>query len=633
MRELDALQAPGSQQAVAVVRRLRERHLLPRWSAAGAENGVIGRLYYHLTGSREVSAERWRRRVSNLRTSAYEYRMYHSGDGIRAGRQDGVHQAGLGAAEQQPAEQQADDIGNDTNLRRAATDGDEIEAEMRYSGSAVAAGDLQDPYDNVGDDFAGLSDIESVENDGEGEPMEDAGAARGVMPAGVSDFLSVQRQTEAEEEQEVREEVGSQLHTRPVQIGRPLWGAYTYSGESFVPYGVRPADTTSWFLCPLIADAAGLGFMYPHNVVPRPGSGDLTWSRCDYFVQHDITWGHLVEWLRQVMQLRHITRRAMVSMMDSQAHWPARVQERLVSGICRLHGVRLIDSMQRMVGRDGVASDDAVSELLAAAAASFASEWEGLSYVNSGAVRHMLCHAVPLLVRRRNRESGEEEGVVDQCSICLEEFAVGGSQRQLICCGQLMHDACIASTVESRNSKHFECPLCKECWACRHPNVWCSEHGGGHEVHRDQRSRRQVAFYAGRAEADNSNHHVADVELVEVDRPLNDGTAVAEEDERLPTGAAHSDTLADTNDAGNGDSIRLDEALQQATDMRQGGRDIADIRSVLLRVRRSEVPRPLGPRQRWESLCRVQQDQMRSFYRLWHRSHAEWNAPNRLEYR
>jgi hypothetical protein len=61
---------------------------------------------------------------------------------------------------------------------------------------------------------------------------------------------------------------------RPVRQEQQFWGGLYYDGRSFVPRGTRPSDTISWFLCPLIADAAGLSHlfpsMFPRDLVPRP---------------------------------------------------------------------------------------------------------------------------------------------------------------------------------------------------------------------------------------------------------------------------------------------------------------------------------------------------------------------------
>ena len=44
---------------------------------------------------------------------------------------------------------------------------------------------------------------------------------------------------------------------------------YVYDGTAFAPRGVRSGHTLSWFICPLIADAAGLSHLFPSDLMPR----------------------------------------------------------------------------------------------------------------------------------------------------------------------------------------------------------------------------------------------------------------------------------------------------------------------------------------------------------------------------
>jgi hypothetical protein len=78
--------------------------------------------------------------------------------------------------------------------------------------------------------------------------------------------------------------VGDRAFARPpggwrravaVQRDVPFWSAYTYDGSLFAPRGVHPNQTISWFLCPLIADAGDLDWLFPLDLVPRPSPEDI----------------------------------------------------------------------------------------------------------------------------------------------------------------------------------------------------------------------------------------------------------------------------------------------------------------------------------------------------------------------
>jgi hypothetical protein len=61
---------------------------------------------------------------------------------------------------------------------------------------------------------------------------------------------------------------GGLRHALRIERDVPFWGgAYTYDGSQFAPRGVHPSQTVSWFLCPLIADAGDLGWLFPLDLV------------------------------------------------------------------------------------------------------------------------------------------------------------------------------------------------------------------------------------------------------------------------------------------------------------------------------------------------------------------------------
>ena len=116
---------------------------------------------------------------------------------------------------------------------------------------------------------------------------------------------------------------------------------------------VRIHHTLSWFLCPLIADAAGLGYLYPgEELVPRPAIRSsealplaAQQAREAGFAWFDdgetgVTWARLVELLANIFQELYAqgpqgrwqgVRGSLVARMDMQAHWSAQFQEQCVA--------------------------------------------------------------------------------------------------------------------------------------------------------------------------------------------------------------------------------------------------------------------------------------------------------------
>ena len=136
--------------------------------------------------------------------------------------------------------------------------------------------------------------------------------------------------------------------SRPHSIGD---GA-GYDGTSLVPLGTQPYTTLSWFLCPLIADAAGLGWLFPTAVAPRPDmivawANAGGWLAADNFPLRNTTWARLVERFSSAVQDWHTSDAAddaagminevggsvaegLIRRMDGLNHWPAALQEELV---------------------------------------------------------------------------------------------------------------------------------------------------------------------------------------------------------------------------------------------------------------------------------------------------------------
>jgi len=114
----------------------------------------------------------------------------------------------------------------------------------------------------------------------------------------------------------------------------PSWAYYTHA--SFVPATERVMTSIDWFVCPLIADAAGLASLYPPSLVPRPNLLELwhampRWSASDSPV-HGLSWAGLVQVAAEALEGWHESLgvacvvgslpEVLVERMDMQNHWP-----------------------------------------------------------------------------------------------------------------------------------------------------------------------------------------------------------------------------------------------------------------------------------------------------------------------
>ena len=156
---------------------------------------------------------------------------------------------------------------------------------------------------------------------------------------------------ETYEQWRARREVIPPLHSspymQPMSLNTLFWRTYRYDGATFAPRGVSSGDTLSWFLCPLIADAADLGHLYPLSVVPRPSlaspamaavARDVFGAR--WFTEAGIDWPRLTvivrEWLVHRFDCpRHELHDRLPAYLDGRAHWPGRLQEDCMEGLGR----------------------------------------------------------------------------------------------------------------------------------------------------------------------------------------------------------------------------------------------------------------------------------------------------------
>ena len=112
------------------------------------------------------------------------------------------------------------------------------------------------------------------------------------------------------------------------------WAYYTHA--SFVPASERVMSSIDWFVCPLLADAAGLSMLYPPSLVCRPDLPDVwaampRWSTDDSPVR-ELTWDGLVQLAAMALERWHASLGdegsvgslpdALVERMDMQNHWP-----------------------------------------------------------------------------------------------------------------------------------------------------------------------------------------------------------------------------------------------------------------------------------------------------------------------
>ena len=319
LEQLDANPTPGT---VDVLRAIVASNVtLPRWSPrATAPRSDIGRLYYHITGmSFGGNRVDWDRARRRLRI---------------------------------------------VRPRAPAADAPRFNAEEGDDG-----GDDGTRPDGLEDDVLGGDRVEGCEDCDEGpdaQYVQPPGAARvpsytvlsvpGVAPPGC---------------------------LVPIAPGVPFWNShYVHGGTSIAPFGVRIEQTRSWFLCPLLADACGLGFLYPTEVVPRPAGA--MWAsvmrRLHLGVDVTFSWQRVVELLRAAMRISGLDDAAMLARMDFQAHWPGTLQERVVSAVGQLVPPLDVTHAEYIVLHE---LPDMMSLLLAEVSVVYAHDIQGRHYYQS----------------------------------------------------------------------------------------------------------------------------------------------------------------------------------------------------------------------------------------------------------
>ena len=278
----------------------------------------------------------------------------------------------------------------------------------------------------------------------------------------VGDVVGVSDDADAADAGDERERLlaGNSIHLRPVAYGVRFWGSYTHSGTCIAPHGVRASHTVSWFLCVLLADAAGLSFLYPPRVVPRPAADSDTWRAIPLL--RLLPWQRLVALVRCVLEARGLTRAQLIAGMDGQAHWPAEIQESIVHGVEALSPPDVsAEEHAAFTGAQGV-----LAASLAEVCRELATRMEGRSlYQTETFLPHVSNVVAADLLAEAN----------DDCLICMQPLSEPAVQ--FSCCRLLLHRAC-AIGYFGRASDAPRCIQCRGCLGCvASAAVPCSVHG------------------------------------------------------------------------------------------------------------------------------------------------------------
>lgn len=233
---------------------------------------------------------------------------------------------------------------------------------------------------------------------------------------------------------------------RPVQYAVPFWGGYVHCGTSLAPHGVRPQDTISWLLCVLLADACGLGHLFPPGVVPRPADDHAIWTSVPLL--QVVSWRRLVALMRIVLEARHLDQAAMVERLDGQAHWPARLQEEVVVGVQNLESSNFT---QREEGHMHM-----LASCLAEVARELALDIQGRSlFGEESFVSDVSLPALSAVVAAR----------ADICTICHDDLEESPSV-EMRCCQHVIHRACLVRYLRRAGDVVPACVNCQRCLAC-----------------------------------------------------------------------------------------------------------------------------------------------------------------------
>ena len=398
----------------------------------------------------------------------------------------------------------------------------------------------------------------------------------------------------------------------PIAAGVPFWNdSYIHGGVSIAPYGVRLQDRQSWFLCPLLADACGLQFLYPAEAVPRP-AGPLWRSvmrRRHLGVDVTFSWRRVVELVRLAMQRLGIDDASMLQRMDFQAHWPGALQEHLISEIELLPQPLVTVAEQVALSEQG----DMMSMLLAQAAHLYANDVQGRFYYQS-------VHARSGMVEVSAAVDADDDDEV--CGLCLNGFNMvdAGEAVAIRCCRKRMHTRCLEEYTMSAavvNETRMPCMYCRQCLGCLLPHGHCPVHG-----------RRANAAAAAGAAASGTTGDATTTGSGDSGEVVPEA---ASEDIALGmrnAGAVHETRQEDTVSpavAADGDES-VWAAAEAAT---SAGEDIQEVRAILRRL--AAPPRPLPANTRCPSGDEVVDGRMRRLFRLWRVDAAtpEWDGRRR----
>ena len=391
----------------------------------------------------------------------------------------------------------------------------------------------------------------------------------------------------------------------PIRAGVPFWSdQYIHGGVSIAPYGVRLQDRQSWFLCPLLADACGMGYLYPVEAVPRPG-GDLWTSvmrRRHLGVDVTFSWRRVVELVRFAMQRRGIDDAEMLRRMDFQAHWPGALQEELIREI-ELLPVPLVTAAEQVALGE---QRDMMSVLLAQAAHLYANDIQGRFYYQSVHARNGMVE-VPAPV-----DADDDDEV---CGLCLNGFnAVDGNESVAIrCCRKRMHARCLEEYTMSAavvNETRMPCMYCRQCLGCLLPQGYCPVHG----------RRANAATFA--TTGDTTTTGSGDSAEVLAENAMDDAFH-----------SPNANNARETHQQNTGPAaveVDVDELVWAAAEAAtSAGEDIMEIRAILRRL--AAPPRPLPANRRCPSDDEVVNGRMQRLYRLWRfdATIPEWDGARR----
>ena len=395
-------------------------------------------------------------------------------------------------------------------------------------------------------------------------------------------------------------------HAMPMQLGVPFWnGGYMYDGTSIVPRGVNVADTVSWLLCPIIADAACMQELYPLHVAPRPTVDDAVWAAAGPAMRL-FSYDRLVQMVRMVLRRRGWTREYVASCMDMQAHWSAAVQQELMrdAGMLRVPHVSAAEASLLCCGPDALRSMVAqvavsMSRARGAQAARACGPVGGSS--NGGG------RGSPNSSGGSAGEGGDES----ICSICHDMSlaeAIRNQTRAVISgCRHWFCRDCLVRWMQSRERGRAPCPLC----------------------------RREIRTVET---ADTSAIPQQYLEGGEEDDQGMDGGVTGDDEAGSGSegedGGGEGEGIGDPlEDDGHGaeDAVLEGQAsLERARTLLDAGEPLEVVQSHLLRLEWPTLPRGGG-----ELRVRVEPavyDRMRQLYEMWNEHHVEWDGA-RASYR